>query len=73
MRNGLLLLVGLCVLLAAAQCAECALDDASEHADSDDLAPAIRPAPLQARAIESAQPAPLAASASPLHRIPRPR
>ncbi len=74
MRGWLMFLFGVCLLLSATQCAECALDDASEHADPDDCAPALRIAlgPAAGLELEAPQPARLAASAPAAYRIPRP-
>jgi hypothetical protein len=74
MRPWLLLLLSLCLLLGAVQCADCALDQPGDHADSDDVAPALRAAGPDARGLvlEAAAPARLESSSPPAYRIPRP-
>ncbi len=75
MRRWTLLLLSLCLLLSAVQCAECALDDAGDHVDSDDIAPALLHAASPGASglvLDAPQPAQLAASAPRAQRIPRP-
>ncbi len=74
MRRWTLLLLSLCLLLSAVQCVECTLDDASDHVDSDDVAPALRAACPGAcgLVLDAPQPERLASSVPPAHRIPRP-
>ncbi len=73
MRRWLLLLFALCLLLSAVECVECDLDDA-DHCDSDDVAPALRLACVEAAGLvlDAPQAGRLASSAPPAYRIPRP-
>lgn len=74
MRRWMLLLLSACLLLSAVQCADCALDDAGDHVDSDDAAPALRAAFPGAGGLvlDAPQAASPLAFTPPAQRVPRP-
>jgi hypothetical protein len=74
MSRWMLLLLSVCLLLSVVQCAECALDGAPDHAETDDIAPALRAAALDTRGLvlDAPQPVSPACSTPPAQRIPRP-